>query len=760
MPQSWSAVEQSQQYQALPPEEQQSAKQQYFSQVVAQKPEFQSLEDNEKQAAAQQFLEAPKQEEMHGAIAQAGKGFYEAMHQIPGVRQFMDVNPELGEMANEVPEPTGLGDKAARMVGQGVGLTPAFAGGEALAGGTMIGGALGVGAQQAAGDIQEGKSPIQAATSGALTAGLTYAGGKVLNAAGELVENATKPVAQKISDTIGDLYNKAVKPTIVKGNNALTQQNKANVESGIRAIVDNKENLSLGDEGSQTPETLSHTSEAIEQTKNDIFNKYNDLQKQATGQGVKVNGLGLAQSLQPIIDDKALEVVSPQTKDYAIKLFDRLQSAGDMTPEEAQNMIKGFNGRLKAYYRNPSPDQYGNTAVDALVANNTRKQLDDAITSSVGEGYQGLKNQYGALSSMEKDVARAAQRSSNYQNKGLLDFSDIFTGEQVARGILSGNPAELASGIGGRLIKEYYKRLNNPDANIKEMFSKVGKYIEQEKQPSLQENISAATQKAKESLGGLADAVPNRFAMAGKVGYPKATPDISTPEGMQAEGGPAGQAQEPNPFGMTRPNVEMKNGLENMKSPGSTSPIGVDTLADTKAKNLSQAQSNPLASRWAEKASQEKTGENVGKFGNEGKSNLKTIGATAALTASGAAIANAKNHKAINDEDAIKTIIGEGESTGFQGMRALASAIRNRGTLQGAYGINSPRVVNHLYSPKTERLARQAWEDSKKKDWSGGANHWFSDSDLKKANVQKMIKGMQKLGYYRGNTFYKEGKSK
>lgn len=128
--------------------------------------------------------------------------------------------------------------------------------------------------------------------------------------------------------------------------------------------------------------------------------------------------------------------------------------------------------------------------------------------------------------------------------------------------------------------------------------------------------------------------------------------------------------------------------------------------------------------------------------------------------AMGAGSANAMAKRPIKDEDAIKTIIGEGESTGFQGMRALASAIRNRGTLQGAYGINSPRVINKLYSPKTYRLAKQAWQDSQKKDYSGGANHWFSDADLKKSNVQKMIKGMQKLASYRGNNFYKEGKTK
>lgn len=125
-------------------------------------------------------------------------------------------------------------------------------------------------------------------------------------------------------------------------------------------------------------------------------------------------------------------------------------------------------------------------------------------------------------------------------------------------------------------------------------------------------------------------------------------------------------------------------------------------------------------------------------------------------TSLGVANANAMSSRPIKDEDAIKAIIGEGESTGFQGMRALASAIRNRGTLHGVYGIKSPRVVNNLYSPKTYRLASQAWMDSNRKDYSNGANHWFSDADLKQPRVKSMVRNMKRLNSYHGNNFFKE----
>lgn len=715
MPQPWSAVEQSEEYQKLPQPQKEDAKQQYFDEVVSQKPEYQSMPKEDQAAAAGQFFGqlAPNLSDQDKTISpfekHLTKGLYETVPFGKDIIKSMPGGDKIAQEIESTPQPKDIGEGAGEFVGKGLGYAPAFAGGSGLLkAAPMVGGALGVGAQEGTADLREGQTPTQAAVSGLTAAATTYAGGKALDAAGQVVSDALKPASQKISETIGDLYNKAIKPTIVKGNARMLANSQANVEKGVRAIIDNKDNLSLGDEGVQQPETLAHTSDAIAQTKDAIFNKYDAMQKEATGKGTTIDGLGLAQTLQPIIEDKALEVVSPQTKEYAVKLFDRLQSAGDMTPEEAQDMIKGFNGRLKAYYRNPSPDQYGNTAVDALVANNARKALDEAISQATSPGYQSLKNQYGALSSMEKDVSRAAQRSSNYQNKGLLDFSDIFTGEQVARGILTGNPAETVSGIGGRLIKEYYKRLNNPDSNIKNMFSKVSDLMQQEGKPSLVENISAATQRAKESLGGLFDAVPSRqLGMTGQAGAKSKLP--VKPE--------------------IDPRLMQEEGQVNAKSYDENNPEMMDL--------------------WKRKG-----GTQIGN--EEGTSNILPVATTAGATALMAKSAQAK--QPIKDEDAIKTIIGEGESTGFQGMRALASAIRNRGTLQGAYGLNAPRVVNKQYSAKTERLARQAWEDSKKKDWSNGANHWFSDADLKKASVQKMIKGMQKLGYYRGNTFYKEGK--
>lgn len=67
----------------------------------------------------------------------------------------------------------------------------------------------------------------------------------------------------------------------------------------------------------------------------------------------------------------------------------------------------------------------------------------------------------------------------------------------------------------------------------------------------------------------------------------------------------------------------------------------------------------------------------------------------------------------ISDEKAILSIIGEAEDQGYEGMLAVACAIRNRGTLKGVFGINNLRVKHERYSKAIWFQAKKAWDISK-----------------------------------------------
>jgi len=99
-----------------------------------------------------------------------------------------------------------------------------------------------------------------------------------------------------------------------------------------------------------------------------------------------------------------------------------------------------------------------------------REQLDKIIEQASGEKYQLLKNQYSALKTIEKDLARQVNNEIRKQSKGFFDITDIFTGEDLIVGALTANPTLVGKGLAGRGIKEVIKYLNNPNRYIKKAF--------------------------------------------------------------------------------------------------------------------------------------------------------------------------------------------------------------------------------------------------------------------------------------------------
>jgi hypothetical protein len=65
----------------------------------------------------------------------------------------------------------------------------------------------------------------------------------------------------------------------------------------------------------------------------------------------------------------------------------------------------------------------------------------------------------------------------------------------------------------------------------------------------------------------------------------------------------------------------------------------------------------------------------------------------------------------IPDQLAVKAIVGEGANQSDAVLLAIASAIHNRGTLQGVYGVDSP--VTRNASPAVWARAKHAWQLAK-----------------------------------------------
>ena len=281
---------------------------------------------------------------------------------------------------------------------------------------------------------------------------------------------------------ISDAYNRAIKPS-VRGKVTASQvaDSNARAVSGLKAIADNKANLEFTDaDGNvikgQTPTTVDQLSQAVQQTKESIFKQYDALAKQAGQKGISVDPTPIATELSQVINSKSLKLTNPGAIKYAQDLQSRLLEQGPIDAETAQEVIKNYNDELKAYYRNPTPGLASNVQIDAMVANRFRTSLDDGITNATGQQYQSLKNQYGALASMEKDITnRNIVWGRQNQSGFAAGLSNMASGAELVRGLLTANPVDMVVGGTIKGLQLYNKYLNNPDVGVSNIFNEFNR---------------------------------------------------------------------------------------------------------------------------------------------------------------------------------------------------------------------------------------------------------------------------------------------
>lgn len=293
----------------------------------------------------------------------------------------------------------------------------------------------------------------------------------------------TQKIAKSLGPNIDYSINKAIKPSVsgkptFKANQSYYQK----AREAVVTITQNKQNLKFTDDlgnviQGQNPKSVQQFTEAIAQTKKPIFQQYDALAKQAGKKGASVDTSSVVKELDTVINNKSLQLTHPEAIQYAQAVKDRYLRAGKLETATTQDVIQNYNNALNSFYKNPSYEKTSQAAIDSMIANNLRKSLDNAITSAEGTSYQALKNQYGALSSIEKDVTHRAIVDSRKNIKGLIDFSDIFSGGQVVNGLLTMNPATISSGIASKAIASFYKRMNNPDVIITNMFNQTEKAL-------------------------------------------------------------------------------------------------------------------------------------------------------------------------------------------------------------------------------------------------------------------------------------------
>lgn len=247
-------------------------------------------------------------------------------------------------------------------------------------------------------------------------------------------------------------------------------------ETAVKSIFQAKDKIQYIDENGVTstglPKNIQQFGQAIDQTKKMIYEAYDSLTQQTTGQGVTISLSKTADdvlnsALKPEITD-----LHPEIQEYALKLAGALEKRRQYTPKEAQDFIKTANETLKNFYQTKHPDYVSKAYVESVAASSIRESLDSAIESSTGIQYQALKNQYGALTSIEKQVNRAMLTSKS-KKMGLIDYFNVYNIGDITQGILTGNIPQVAKGAGRGLIAAGIKKLQSPDYITNNLFNKV-----------------------------------------------------------------------------------------------------------------------------------------------------------------------------------------------------------------------------------------------------------------------------------------------
>lgn len=339
---------------------------------------------------------------------------------------------------------------------------------------------------------ETGEAVVKAApkVAGAVAKGAEVAGEVVeagVRKGEDIVTGAIETVAKKsaekelkkIDDIIKKGIEKGIRPTI-RGKKTLSDVKKfeQSANDAVRTIVERKDKLNLVDEFGEAvelPENLQQFSQSIDKAKKDVFEEYTSLIRQA-GNDVKISTEDIAKKLDEVANSKLTQTTRPEISNSAKAAAERWRALGEITPEEADALIKDLNQSLQSFYT--SGTNKAQSQVDASIASLLRSRLDDTISSATGKEFQAIKSKYGSLKAIEKDTLNRALIDARKNTQGLLDFTDIFTGGEIASGVLTGNIGQVAKGTVGKAFKEYFKFVNDPNNVIKNMFKNVDKSLQ------------------------------------------------------------------------------------------------------------------------------------------------------------------------------------------------------------------------------------------------------------------------------------------
>ena len=291
-------------------------------------------------------------------------------------------------------------------------------------------------------------------------------------------------VINKLDKKIENDFISAIKPTNMWKSAWEQERYRAKSRQAIMTLTMNKDNLKLVNEFGETvknklPNTVHQMNDSVSQVKGQLYRQYNEIAEEA-GASAQVNLNPIIKELEQLKLDRRIKDLpnSKQLNAYVDELIAGFSEEGaKRNVLDVQAVKQSYNKRLDSFYKNPDLNSFNNSTVDALVNNLLGKQLDSTIESAAGKQYAILKQQYGALSTIEKDVAKASAREFKKAGQSFVDYSDIFSAWDISGALVSWNASYLAKGGTQFFLKEWYKKINSADTKIANVFKNSEKAL-------------------------------------------------------------------------------------------------------------------------------------------------------------------------------------------------------------------------------------------------------------------------------------------
>lgn len=353
-----------------------------------------------------------------------------------------------------------------------------------------------------------------------LGTGLSYATQKVLQALPEagfgtvygatqgennkqaLQQGATFGTLSGIGDAAGDLYNSLKGSLGDSINTALGMTGKMGPDQAVarpgQALRAFQAMNNLADditvktpEGAEqawnpTKDGFYEAMQALQQTKQKIFDGYTELMNQA-GQDVKftpddfqkVEGAlsTAAKDTTGAFQGKAASIVNDMQKNYG--MFDEDGKFLGYKPTDLSNIqkfIQSINTDV-----NPLSDKAG-AEMSSTASQQLRNVMDQKIenVTNPSEGaagetgqYQGLRNTYSDLKSVENDMVNQFKKSARGVGGQVGKYIQGFGTVDSLVGLLSHNPTEIARGGAWAALGALKNYMKDPTVALQDVFSKI-----------------------------------------------------------------------------------------------------------------------------------------------------------------------------------------------------------------------------------------------------------------------------------------------